>query len=463
MEKLDIVVGGGIAGLLAALILSEKQQRKVILIERENELGGLLRSFDYGIYGKFDYGMHNMYETGIRELDEFLFDLLPDSEWQILEGSKRDLAGAIYAGNVQYNSPFIDLRNLAKKEHELCVSTFFSQLDEIETSIDKSAYEYNRTRFGDEIAKRLDQILRKQFGKSSKQLDWFANYLSTLYRVVLFGECAIQKLNQSNHLRELIAWPEQRTLPSNLESGRRAYYPKEYGMYRIVDSIKARLLAADVEVYTSSEVVDMSIDSDRVSSIKIRAADGEKTVSSLDNIIWTSGLHSAAKTLGINLLEYQFDRPRKTIVVNMVLERPPLMEDLYYLYSFELNSNIFRITNYFNYCKNATRADGWPISVELLIDEVLGDREMCDMAINQIIDTGIILKYSDVIFSCAEIVNPGFPMPTIKNFTAIESIRKDINSIGAKNLHVVGVQTEKDIFFQRDVISQVWKKMEQLN
>ena len=44
-----VVAGGGIAGILSALLLRKYYPNsKITLIESNNKLGGLLRSFDYG-------------------------------------------------------------------------------------------------------------------------------------------------------------------------------------------------------------------------------------------------------------------------------------------------------------------------------------------------------------------------------------------------------------------------------
>lgn len=58
-----IIVGGGIAGLTAASYLA-KDGQKVLLCEKENELGGLVSSFDYKGF-KFDGGIRAIENSGI--------------------------------------------------------------------------------------------------------------------------------------------------------------------------------------------------------------------------------------------------------------------------------------------------------------------------------------------------------------------------------------------------------------
>ena len=95
----NVIVGSGISGLFAGLLLSEKGH-KVTIIEKEEQVGGLLKSYNYGDFGVFDYGMHNFLETGIEVIDKMIFDLLPIDQWNILEGDKRDVAGIYFNGKM---------------------------------------------------------------------------------------------------------------------------------------------------------------------------------------------------------------------------------------------------------------------------------------------------------------------------------------------------------------------------
>jgi len=78
-EKYDVaVIGAGVSGLLSALALG-KEGKKVLVVERENYIGGTCRTYEHQGY-KIDTGPHiiTRLDTGpLRVLMDKYFDVIP--------------------------------------------------------------------------------------------------------------------------------------------------------------------------------------------------------------------------------------------------------------------------------------------------------------------------------------------------------------------------------------------------
>ena len=109
-----VVVGGGVIGMIAALLVKTKKN-SVFLIEQNKELGGLFRSRKLYKNLFFNYGSHFIKQTGIKKLDKLLFGNLDKKKWHILG----NLRGASFFKNkLDDKSPFVDTNLLPTKTYE---------------------------------------------------------------------------------------------------------------------------------------------------------------------------------------------------------------------------------------------------------------------------------------------------------------------------------------------------------
>ncbi|RJQ27344.1 FAD-binding protein [Candidatus Parcubacteria bacterium] len=80
-----LIVGAGIAGLTAGEILS-RAGKNVVIVERENEIGGLARSFSYNNGFSFDMGPHR-FHTNIPDASQYIDQILNGDQIRIRRSS----------------------------------------------------------------------------------------------------------------------------------------------------------------------------------------------------------------------------------------------------------------------------------------------------------------------------------------------------------------------------------------
>ena len=463
MKTDHLVVGGGLTGLMAALTLKKLNPSDgVVIVEREPEVGGLLRSFNYGRYGYFDYGMHNFLESGDTELDEMLRSLLPSDEWNVLDGNRRDLAGLYWNKKIQYNSPYPDVRN--------CSVTYQKELREYlakETltaplSHYQNAGDFVKARFGVRALEQIfEPILNRTFGNASSDLDEMACKLIPLDRVGLFDLVEMEKVLANPRLRERVAYAEQRQLPLEFSSGRTAFYPKEFGVFRVIDSLVEKLESQGVQILVNSKVESICDSDGKISSVEIRQRDQASVITVSQNVHWTAGLLGLAPLLWPGNSAKPPDQPYNLELVNILVKNPSRMQDLYYIYCADREFRTFRVTNYFGYCPKAKNEFGYPLGVEMLFPPnlKLSSEEIQNIALKEVLQMGLIDKIEDISFSKLESFKYAFPLPTIGNTKFFDDLRQKIKSKGISNLVCSGVLAEKSLFFQSAVLRDMYLKV----
>jgi protoporphyrinogen oxidase len=465
MSENIVVIGGGIGGLTAAWLLRRKfPTAKVIVVERADHLGGLVKTYDYGEFGRFDCGMHWITETGNALIDQFFLDLLPDTDWIYLEGARRDLSGLFYGGRLQENSQFPDLRNADPKFQRDCLADFFDHLRQPQSGPPETMLEHARARFGRVIADSvIAPIAAKVHGMAADQLHPMARFLPLLDRVILFDPETSLDLMGSHLLRDRLAFPEQRELPLSYSSGRRSYYPRHYGIDRVIDALTARLTAQGVEIITGAEIRRIHRDNRRISGLDIEAAGQSRTLAPIKHLVWTADSSALAKLLDVAPTV----RPgtiRRTVIVSLLLRQPPRMGDLYCFFCADAPHGTYRVNNFTAVCPEAPRAGGYPVSVELFVNHPQAGEQpdYAAQAMGEIIAFGLIDSPDDVMFARAETLVGGFPCLGLGNIAGIDAIRTQLDALDMENLIRGGILAEPGQFFQHHVLVDLHDKIDAL-
>jgi protoporphyrinogen oxidase len=446
-----LVIGGGISGMLAALLLKHTNPKaEVILIEKSIELGGLLRSFDFGLNGRFDLGVHTMYETGLDDLDRLLYEIIPDGGWNKLSGVSRDYGGAWYSGQLHENTAYLDLRSNTPENYRRWVSSFFLESIWGQDSKAPNFLDYFTSHYGKTIATEvLAPLIRKFTGVDGKDSHRLAGKVVPLERIVLLPEEVVHSLMESPDFRKRIAVPDQRRLPEKWIPKRSAYYPTSYGMHRYIDAFQTRLAEAGVRVMLGTDLA----------SIQGSAATlTNGTQISFDELSWTIHPIGLTKALGIDIKDLAFDPPRTTVISNFWLDEEPTCKDLYYAFSYDQSMKTHRFSCPHYFCEKSTLHGKYRLISELVGGPEDKALDWNSVAIEELQKMGITHR-EHVRFARSEVLTGGYPTLSEKNIQNIHVLRDRIKLHAPSNVKFFGMLSEDDLFFQTDIMSNIYSKI----
>jgi protoporphyrinogen oxidase len=474
MDKKPIVISGsGLSALMIARMVRSclKDETPIIFIEQEPEIGGQFRSFDYGQNRLFDFGMHIYYESCIPEIDRLFTGIFPDDQWNILEGNRKDIAGLFINNRLQQDTPYVDLRQYDPDFRKRCISEMFLHIEKIvnreyvpDDKIQNTAYGTTLRQFGEYVAEQVFvPIFEKLYQTHPARLDPLANHLTTINRIALFEPVMALEVLRSEAFRARICYPDQLSLPPLRDNMQRGFYPKTFGMARVIDRFRAILEKENCRFLTSSRIVSLEEQGGKVSGITVQKGDKALETMEIDRLYWTAGIPHLAKLLGIGVQDLPYDPNNKDIFyVNLLLENPPQMGELYYFYCFDPGFRTFRVTNFANYCPSAAPREGFPVCMEMWMqnNDPKELDQVIDRARSELMQFGVLPNEGRVSLAKAEkVAAGGFPLPSVNNVRFLETTRDRIQERGVSNLEMFGVYSAKNTFFIKDILTDAYNKL----
>ena len=441
--KTAVVVGGGVAGILSALLL-KREYKQVYLIEKQNQLGGLLNSVqnEYGLW--FDYGTHFLRETGNSDLDGILLKNVSEKNCYILNYLK---TGNYFQSKLNDQSPFPDLRLLPEPVYHQSIFDLLMANGEGKENLFGSLGEQLQACYGKTVTEHFYRpVLKRFYGFDLSELSVNAHHLFGLTRFLAFDVHTTNELKKSSIFDQKIAAHHY----SERQSGLRNFYPKQSGIGDWVKLLNQQLAEEKITVLTNQTIQKIHVQNDSVQTVFV-----DRHAIDCDFLVWTLPLPLFLKTASIENYPIPKLPPRlKTRIYNFVFDKP-FLTDLYYICCYDPGFLTYRITLYSNIPFSSQRKY-YHLTVESLLKEGETGAPSAEV-VRELIRMGVVSAGSSPLSHTESVVSEGFPV-LLNSFVAdskrlLETMQKKFkNSIFLGK--GVGVN-----FFMNDVLIDVYQTL----
>lgn len=441
MSKSCVVIGGGIAGIASALILSDKGYN-VSIVEQKDYLGGLLCSDQpFGDANYFDQGTHLLRFTGIAELDKLLF---PQTEIDQYDVFNHISSGTYFKGLYTLNG-FLSDAQLPEDQRNKMWEDFkkrpIPEPREFQSLENKLQYLYGN----DYVETLIRPATEKLYQTSLSQLSPSANNLFGLSRVILGNSEDTKNLKAEAFYDDILAHHELDTNSVGLKS----LYPKDQGVGFWIKQLEKQLEKNNVKILKGANIDAFQIENKSIQSITIN---GEKLLT--DSVYWTIPLFHLARLT--NISQPTGSKPPvllTSVVIHLIVDAPSKINS-FYCQDYDPDNKLFRVTLYDNY--NDNLLTGFRVTIEVLSADIPDVNDgYIDDRFNEIIRSGIFDEGTQIIKKSHSIIPKGFPVMTSDFLDSMHEQRTLIQN-ALENVVLLGKGSGKS-WFMNQVLTEVYE------
>ena len=269
-----VIVGAGVTGLSLAALLAQKGIH-CIIIEKEETVGGLARSFSYDGF-TFDIGPHR-FHTERKDVDGFIRDTLGPKTLEIPRNSQVNFMGHFYPW------PLRPKELLLHFPPRIAVQVMWDLLTLYRTPDPRS--------FRDQIENMYGHTLYKHFfeGYSSKFLGITPELTDRDWASTGVDRAIIDKRLKMNSLWTLV-W--NTVLPGKIPDVRFVYPRGGCGVF--TDLLADHVLGLGGEIITGAEISRIAVKGDRITSLVVNDRRIDPAM-----VVWTGTIHGLAGLLDL--------------------------------------------------------------------------------------------------------------------------------------------------------------------
>ena len=449
------IVGGGIVGLFAALVVKVVEPyAAVIVLESEKNLGGLLSDLRHeGV--SFDTGVHTFYETDNPGVDNLLFSVIPTGGWNKLSGLRRDIGGIYQEGNLNLGNSYFSFLNLEADRLDTLQKSFLLKFNSTKEVDFQNAYTFLESKFGTDIVNSgLSQFIEKFTGADPRTISTAVTSILPLSRVNLFDEEFHRARVSDQEWNSRISYPNQRRLPELLVPTRSAYYPTNYGTQLYINALVAKLESLGVILKTGTKVVGLS-------NSKVLTNKGDEFT--FDFCFWA--IHPLGLTRLLGEIGQEIPKtnlvPMKTAIVSYLLRKEPKMGDLYYSYDSTPGHISHRFSSPFNFCAKSKIGNLFRFTNEVVFHEEMTENQIMAKSSQELVKLGIF-EIEDIHACYVNPVSGGYPNLNVGVSAATQKYLMESLEVLPKSVLPVGIMSEPHLFLQSDVLINVYEKVQKV-
>lgn len=302
-----IVVGGGIAGLTAAAFLSRAGQ-KVLLIEKNKELGGLVNSFTRDGF-HFDVGVRALEDAGI------IFAMLKNL------GIQLEVVKSPVSVGIENEIINIETVDDLLKYRTLLVNLYPEserEIDEVMKIIRKIMKHMN-VLYGIENPVFMDLWHDRRF-LFQKLLPWLPKFLCTVGKINRMNmpvEDYLKTIVKNASLRDMISQHFFKNTPAFFALSYFSlyldyFYPKG-GVGKLTEALRNKIVESGGEIKTETKIMEILAD-------KCLVRDQNDGRYNYDHLIWAADLKTLYKIVGteglLPKLKNKFAKKKSTMLRN---------------------------------------------------------------------------------------------------------------------------------------------------
>jgi hypothetical protein len=449
-----LVVGGGIVGVFAALRARQlRPSSRIMLVEQDDALGGLLRSDMHPNGLQFDRGTHVLSQTGNADIDDLLFDDLDPAHWHWFSGPHRDLCGLLLDGQVLEDSPFLPAP-ASLVEERLASGKPSAPIGDGSLAASLNAHH------GEAIA---DAVFRKPiynlYRCELEELDQFVAGQLPLSRVT--SDTVPNWLARADDAdyRALVAFPDQRALPAAFANPLSAMYPRRMGIGQLFKNLALKLDHAGVELHFQTRVSDLVVVEGQISTVKVASGDGGSTsIAGPLDVVWAVPPFQLPGLLGAAAPETQFKPGWRTVIVDFCARMNRKLGCYYYIdYG---DNDCFRLTNYGALSEEASKREDAPFTLEIWWRGAeMSDAEAHRLVWQRFRSLGLVSGHDSISHVRLRKVPQAAILASTQNMAALEALASTVKTALPANLINIGLLSEPRLFFTNDMLRNAEAKI----